>query len=137
MKQEVSLERLKRYYQPMFDMSTDHFEWLAELCNKAEGVEHDLLWGNELVFRCGNEMFCLFRLERNRKVAVTFRPHPEKRDELLKHPAIQPAAFPADGGWLFVPETALAMPASNDGVSRDALSDWVKTSYELARAAQG
>lgn len=121
----------------MFDMPTDHFDWLADLCAQARGAEQDVLWGNELVFRCGEQMFCLFRLENKRKVAVTFRPHPERRDELLQHPAIKPAAFPAGGDWLFVSAEALKVPASNDGISRDRLSDWVRTSYELACVEQG
>ncbi|MDX1444345.1 MAG: MmcQ/YjbR family DNA-binding protein [Gammaproteobacteria bacterium] len=117
----------------MFDAPPDHFEWLVDLCHKAEGVEHDLMWGDELVFRFGEAMFCLFRLENKRTVAVTFRPPPEEREKLLAHPAVEKASFPAVGEWIKVQEEVLASPSHPHFISREQLSHWVRRSYEMAR----
>lgn len=110
----------------MLDEEPDRFQWLADLCLKAEGVDCDLMWGNELVFRTGDAMFCLFHIEAGRKVSVAFRPAPGNRDALLAHPHVEAAAFPADGGWLYVTEDAK--------VSRDELDEWIRDSYKLARS---
>lgn len=105
---------------------SDNFQWLADLCAQADGVVSELMWGDELVFRTGEVMFCLFRLEGKRKVSVAFRVTPDNREAVLAHPDVQAATYPADGEWVFVTEETT--------VPRLELSDWIRNSYELARS---
>lgn len=121
----------------MIDEPYDNFDWLTELCSKADGSSADLMYGDELVYKVGEEMFCIFHLEGNRKVSVSFHPAAADLEQLRQHPGIETAAFPAGGEWLCVTEQACATQASPQGISREELAEWIKAAYTAARQLAG
>ena len=117
-----------------FDEQEEGFQWLANLCSRAEGARGDVMWGDELVYFVGGSMFCMFHYEGKRLTSVAFRPSPTRREEILARPGVHSAAFPADGGWVTLKEQACRFGGRKDGVTEEELNDWIRTSYELARA---
>ena len=117
----------------MDDDTSQTFQWLVDLCAQAEGATGDLMWGDELVFKVGESMFCIFKMEGSRPIEISFRPDDSARDAILATPGVLAAPFPANCGWVSMKAQALRSAHNPEGISHNDLEAHIQQAYLRSR----
>ncbi|MDX1455633.1 MAG: MmcQ/YjbR family DNA-binding protein [Gammaproteobacteria bacterium] len=117
----------------MGEDTSQSFQWLADLCAQADGAVGDLMWGDELVYKVGESMFCIFKMEGNRPIEISFRPDDSARESILATPGVLAAPFPANCGWVAMKTQALRGPHNPEGISPNDLEAHIQQAYLRAR----
>ncbi len=94
-----------------------HIDWIRDYCT--EGIQ----WGDDLLFRIGDKMFCVVRLEPTAPVKMSIKCTPERFAELVEVEGIIPAPYMARNKWVaFVEMSALRQPE---------IKELIRNSYHL------
>lgn len=101
-------------------------EILADFCRKLPGASEDIKWGNDLVFSVGGKMFCVFSIEREKLVRISFKVEDHRFLEYTDRPEFIPAPYMARARWVSLIDAA--------AVPRKELETAIRTSWELVFA---
>ena len=86
------------------------------------GATEDIKWGADLCFSVGGKMFCVTSADAA-EAGMSFKCTPEKFEELIERPGIEPAAYVARYKWVHVKDPKV--------LSRRELTDLISSSYQL------
>lgn len=101
-----------------------NIEELREFCLAFAGATEDLKWGHDLCFSVGAKMFCVTSAD-NASSGISIKCTPEKFDELIERPGINPAAYVARYKWVHISNPDVVAPAELRGL--------ITISYNLVR----
>src|SRR5258707_11106099 len=100
-----------------------HIDWIREYCLSLPHATEGIQWGNDLLFRIGNKIFCGVPLEPTSPVKMTVKCTPERFAELVEIEGIIPAPYVARNKWVaFVEMSALRQPE---------IKELIRNSYQL------
>ena len=100
-----------------------HIEWIRKFCLSLPHTTENVQWGNDLLFRIGNKMYCVLCLEPQTHAKVSFKCTPEKFAELVEIEGIIPAPYLARNHWVALVEM--------DALRQNEIKDLVRGSYQL------
>ena len=100
-------------------------ESVRKFCLSLPHVTEGVQWGNDLLMRIGNKMFCVLSLEPASDHCMSFKCTPEKFAELVEQDGIMPAPYVARYYWVAL-ERFDALPERE-------LKSLITTAYELVR----
>ena len=95
---------------------------LREYCLAFPGATEDIKWGADLCFSVGEKMFCVTGIE-EKAGGMSFKCTPERFDELIERPGIEPAAYVARYKWVHVKD--------RDALPKKELKELIAQSYQL------
>jgi predicted DNA-binding protein (MmcQ/YjbR family) len=99
-----------------------NIEQLRKFCLSFPGATEDIKWGADLCFSIGGKMFCVTGAD-SAEGGMSFKCTPEKFNELIERPGIDPAAYVGRYKWVHV-QDANTLPVAE-------LKELIKTSYQL------
>ena len=89
-------------------MSARHIDWIREVCLSFHHTTENIQWGDNLIFRVANKIFCIAPLEPTAAAKLSLKCTPEKFAELIEVEGIIPAPYLARNYWVaFVELNAL------------------------------
>src|SRR5437588_9699893 len=100
-----------------------HIEWIRKYCLALPHTTEKIQWGNDLLFRIGEKMYCVLCLEPQAPVKVSFKCTPEKFAELVEIEGIIPAPYMARNNWVAMVEM--------DALRQNEIKELVRKSYRL------
>ena len=100
-----------------------HIDWLREFCLSLPHATEDIQWGNNLLFRIAQKIFCVMCLEPQAPVKFSFKCTPEKFAELVEVEGIIPAPYMARNHWVGIVDINALRPPE--------FKDLVRNSYQL------
>ena len=107
----------------IFLQMASHIDWIREYCLSFPHATEGIQWGNDLLFRIGNKIFCGVPLEPTSPVKMTVKCTPERFAELVEVEGIIPAPYMARNKWVaFVEMSALRQPE---------IKELIRNSYHL------
>ncbi len=100
-----------------------HIDWIREYCLSLPHATEGIQWGNDLLFRIGNKIFCAVCLEPTAPVKMSVKCTPERFAELAEIEGIIPAPYAARNHWVALVEmSALRQPE---------IKELIRNSYQL------
>jgi predicted DNA-binding protein (MmcQ/YjbR family) len=102
---------------------TSHIDWVREFCLALPHTTEDVQWGNDLLFRIANKIYCVTCLEPAAPVKLCFKCTPEKFAELVEVEGIIPAPYMARNHWVALVEMNALRQAE--------IKELIRNSYQL------
>jgi predicted DNA-binding protein (MmcQ/YjbR family) len=100
-----------------------HIDWIREFCLTLPHTTEDVQWGNDLLFRIGNKIYCVTCLEPASPVKLSFKCTPEKFAELVEVEGIIPAPYVAKHHWVALVEM--------NALRQTEIKGLIRNSYQL------
>ena len=100
-----------------------HIDWIREYCLSLPHATEGIQWGNDLLFRIGNKIFCGVPLEPTSPVKMTVKCTPERFAELVEIEGIIPAPYAARNHWIAL--------VKMDALRQPEIKELIRNSYQL------
>jgi len=101
-----------------------NIEQLRKFCLSFPGATEDIKWGADLCFCIGAKMFCVTGAD-SVQSGMSIKCTPDKFDELIERPGIDPAAYVGRYKWVRITDL--------NAVTPDELKALIENSYNLVR----
>ncbi|HYL93187.1 MAG TPA: MmcQ/YjbR family DNA-binding protein [Alphaproteobacteria bacterium] len=102
---------------------SSYIDWVRAFCLTLPHTTEDIQWGNDLLFRISEKIYCVACLEPTAPTKIAFKCTPEKFAELVEIEGIIPAPYMARNHWVaLVDVNALRQPE---------IKELVQNSYQL------
>jgi len=103
-----------------------HIDWIRKFCLSLPHTTEKIQWGNDLLFRIGEKMYCVLCLEPGIRVKVCFKCTPEKFAELVEVEGVIPAPYMARNHWVALVEM--------DALRQSEIKELIRGSYQMVMA---
>ena len=100
-----------------------HIDWIRDYCLSLPHATEGIQWGNDLLFRIGNKIFCGVPLEPTASVKMTVKCTPERFAELIEVEGIIPAPYAARNHWVAL--------VKMDALRQPEIKELIRNSYHL------
>ncbi len=100
-----------------------HIDWIRDYCLSLPHATEGIQWGNDLLFRIGNKIFCGVPLEPTSPVKMTVKCTPERFAELVEIEGIIPAPYAARNHWIAL--------VKMDALRQPEIKELIRSSYHL------
>jgi predicted DNA-binding protein (MmcQ/YjbR family) len=101
-----------------------NIETLREFCLQLPHATEDVKWGKDLCFCIAEKMFCVTGLEG--KFEFSVKTTPQKFEELIQLPGVEPAPYVARYKWVLINE--------DFATSDEAIKNLIEASYNLIKS---
>lgn len=102
-----------------------HIDWIRKFCLSLPHTTEKIQWGNDLLFRIGEKMYCVLCLEPDIRVKVCFKCTPERFAELMEIEGIIPAPYMARNHWVALVEM--------DALRQNEIKELIRGSYQMVK----
>jgi len=102
---------------------SSYIDWVRAFCLTLPHTTEDIQWGNDLLFRIAEKIYCVACLEPTAATKIAFKCTPEQFVELVEVEGIIPAPYMARNHWVaLVDVAALRQPE---------IKELIRGSYQL------
>ena len=102
-----------------------HIDWVRNFCLSLPHTTEKIQWGNDLLFRIGDKMYCVLCLEPDMRVKVSFKCTPERFAELVEIEGIIPAPYMARNHWVSLVEM--------NALRQSEIKELIRGSYQMVK----
>ena len=103
-----------------------HIDWIRKFCLSLPHTTEKIQWGNDLLFRIGDKMYCVLCLEPDTRAKVSFKCTPERFAELVEIEGIIPAPYMARNHWVALVEM--------DALRQNEVKELIRGSYQMVKS---